>query len=79
MDNLVLLCPNCHSYTDNWRGKNINTGKAKIEEQDYVDALRNSPNIRQALLKLGLTAKGANYIRARELIVKYNIVHLLEP
>jgi 5-methylcytosine-specific restriction endonuclease McrA len=21
-ENLQLLCPNCHSYTDNWRGKN---------------------------------------------------------
>ena len=79
MDNLVLLCPNCHSYTDNWRGKNINLGKEKIQEQDYVEALISSPNIRQALLKLGLTAKGANYTRARELIIKYNITHLLEP
>lgn len=79
MDNLVLLCPNCHSYTDNWRGKNINLGKEKIQEQDYVEALKSSPNIRQALLKLGLTAKGANYTRARELIIKYNITHLLEP
>ena len=22
-DNLQLLCPNCHSFTDNWRGRNI--------------------------------------------------------
>jgi hypothetical protein len=23
LENLELLCPNCHSYTDNYRGKNI--------------------------------------------------------
>jgi 5-methylcytosine-specific restriction endonuclease McrA len=23
IENLELLCPNCHSYTDNYRGKNI--------------------------------------------------------
>lgn len=23
-ENLQLLCPNCHAYTDNYRGKNIN-------------------------------------------------------
>lgn len=23
IDNLELLCPNCHSFTDNWRGKNL--------------------------------------------------------
>lgn len=79
LDNLQLLCPNCHSLTDNWKGRNINTGKEKISEEQYVQALYESPNIRQALLKLGLTAKGQNYARARELIIKYNITHLLEP
>lgn len=24
IENIELLCPNCHSYTDNYRGKNIN-------------------------------------------------------
>ena len=23
IDNLMFLCPNCHSYTDTWRGRNI--------------------------------------------------------
>ena len=23
LDNLKILCPNCHAYTDNYRGKNI--------------------------------------------------------
>lgn len=23
IENLLMLCPNCHSYTDNYRGKNI--------------------------------------------------------
>ena len=32
LENLQLLCPNCHSYTDNWRGR----GKRKTasEHQD---------------------------------------------
>ena len=79
LDNLQLLCPNCHALTSNWRGHNISTGKEKVSEEEYVQALKESPNIRQALLKLGLTAKGQNYVRARELIHKYNITHLLEP
>lgn len=79
LDNLQLLCPNCHSLTENWRGRNNGNGKAKVTDEEFVNALKTSPNIRQALLKLGLTAKGGNYIRARELIIKYNIIHLLEP
>lgn len=27
LDNLELLCPNCHAMTDNWRGRNIQTDK----------------------------------------------------
>lgn len=27
LENLQLLCPNCHSYTDNYRGKNIKSAK----------------------------------------------------
>lgn len=26
INNLQLICPNCHSYTDNYRGKNVKIG-----------------------------------------------------
>lgn len=78
MDNLKLLCPNCHALTENYRGKNINKGVAIISNDDFALALQNSQNIRQGLLKLGLSAKGDNYRRAREIIFKYNITHLMQ-
>lgn len=77
LSNLMLLCPNCHAQTENWRGRNIDKHREEVSEEAYVEALKNSPNIRQALLSLGLSAKGGNYTRARELIYKHNIVHLL--
>jgi hypothetical protein len=77
MDNLELLCPNCHALTDNYRGKNINKHDEKISDDTFAEALNNSPNIRQALRQLGLSAKGGNYERAREIIFKYNITHLI--
>ena len=78
LSNLELLCPNCHALTDNYRGKNINKGNKKVSEVEFVEALNDSSNIRQALQKIGLTAKGDNYRRARELIVKHNIAHLVQ-
>lgn len=77
LDNLELLCPNCHSLTDNWRGKNIKKKMIHIPENQFVEALQNSPNIRQALIKLNISPKGGNYKKANELIIKYNIEHLL--
>lgn len=76
-NNLQLVCPNCHALTDFYRGKNIDTqGHQKVEDEDFITALKESPNIRQALLSLGLSAKGANYEKAYRLIEENNIEHL---
>lgn len=71
LDNLQILCPNCHSQTENWRGrKRINK---IIPEEDFVEMLRKSTSIHQALGNLGLSYGTGNYDRANELMVKYNI------
>lgn len=76
LENLQLLCPNCHSYTETYCRKTRDKNSC-ISEEDFVYALQNSKSIRQALILLGLTAAGDNYRRARDLIYKYNIEHLL--
>ena len=73
LDNLQLLCPNCHSYTSTFGYKNK---YQTTKEEDFVEALRQSSNIRSALKLLGLTPCGANYERARELIERYKLTHL---
>lgn len=77
LENLELLCPNCHSLTENWRGKNIGA-KEVIDDETFVEALRNNKSVRQALIQLGLTAAGGNYARAYELITQYQIQHLMK-
>lgn len=73
-ENCEALCPNCHSMTDTWRGHNkTNTGKEKITEHEFIEAIKSNDNIRQALLELGLSAKGNNYKRAKNIIMKYDI------
>ena len=73
LSNLQILCPNCHALTDNYKGKNINSGLMIVSDEDLVKALNEYPNIRQALMSVGLTGKGGNYVRANELIQKYQI------
>lgn len=70
LTNLQLLCPNCHAQTENYCGKNME--KRNISDEDFVDALRNSSNIYQALIKLG-NVQGRMYQRAYKLIEKYDI------
>ena len=75
LSNLHYLCPNCHALTSTYRGKNKKKeSSVTITENDFVEVLRNTPNIRQALLKLNLAPAGANYSRAKELLDKYQII-----
>jgi hypothetical protein len=71
-ENLEGLCPNCHSITDTWRGRNkpSKNGKNKISDEFLLQCLLETENIRQALLKAGLAAKGKNYERAKDLLLK---------
>jgi hypothetical protein len=66
--NLRYLCPNCHSQTDNWRGKNIKKGVKKVEDEELIKAIKSTPNIRQALIKVGLVPKAGNYSRCSRLM-----------
>ncbi len=66
-ENLKLLCCNCHALTPTWRGRNINSGKMKVSDDELLTALKECSSIRQALQKVGLTPKGGNYTRANKL------------
>lgn len=65
-ENLIGLCPNCHSITDTWRGRNKRTCK-KVSDEDAIKALKSSTSIRQALVKVGMSPKGGNYVRFSKL------------
>ena len=73
LENLQLLCLNCHSYTDNFGSKNQKRKETYISDEEYVQALKSSSSIRQALFKLNLSDAGGNYVRARQLCNDYNI------
>jgi hypothetical protein len=64
------LCPNCHSQTETYKGRNKNTGKRKISDEELLTAYKKYSNIRQSLLSVGLAAKGGNYERLKKLIAR---------
>lgn len=72
-ENLEGLCPNCHSQTEFWRGRNKNKFGIKIREENLLELLKASKTISEALKKAGLSAKGNNYKRAKKIIVKYKL------
>lgn len=74
-DNLRFLCPNCHSQTETWRGRKKRKNefnKIKITDETLLNSLNKNINIRQALLDVGLVAKGGNYKRCEKLLELYS-------
>lgn len=78
-DNLEGLCPNCHSITKTWRGRNKRKAEfdrslvrsSSIITDDFLfECLKETKSIRQGLLKAGLSPRGNNYLRAKKLLNK---------
>lgn len=70
LDNLQILCPNCHALTNNWRSRNkrgYNKSNPKVSDEEILNALEKYGNVFAALQSLNLTG-GANYKRV------YNIL-----
>lgn len=70
-ENLRLLCPNCHSQTETYCGKNVNNGRVKVTDDELWEIYSNTQSIHQTLLKVGLAAKGGNYKRMYNLIERW--------
>lgn len=74
IENLQVLCPNCHAQTDNYCGRNKNK-RPPITDEQFVEALRQTTSIRQALQKLGINyAAKYYYEKAHKLIAENNII-----
>jgi len=69
-NNLRALCPNCHSNTETYCSKNINTRK-KVEDSRIIEEINKGLSIRKILINVGLTPKGGNYERVNKLRYKY--------
>ncbi len=83
LENLRILCPNCHSQTDTFRGRNIkklkknDDGLFAYSKEDLIKSVESSFSIREVCLKLGIVPKGGNYKTIRNKIDEYSL--LLKP
>lgn len=84
LENLQLLCPNCHALTDNFCGKNGIRSQSAIKEerirfseipvQDIIHAITTSSSVLEVLHKLGINTIGAYYYNhIYDIMAKYHI------
>lgn len=85
-ENLKLLCPNCHSQTETYGGRNAKKHqRVLVSEETYLATLRASTSIHAAIKKLGLTVSKYYYTKCAEVIakhpeltLKYNNIYLVK-
>ena len=65
-DNVECICPNCHSQTNTWRGRN--NKKTSVSDDQLLNALAVSKTVSEALRSLGLADTGSNHSRAKRLL-----------
>lgn len=68
--NLEGLCPNCHSLTPTWRGRN---NSKRVTDETLVEQLRLTGSRYKALVACGMAPKGNNYSRATRLVEEHGI------
>lgn len=74
-ENLRWLCPNCHSQTPTFNGKN-KTKKEVVNftVQQAIQALHQTPNVNQATKLLGCAQGGGNWSRINQIKKDNNII-----
>lgn len=74
-ENLRWLCPNCHSQTDTYTGKNKTKKEiVNFTEEEAIEALRQTENVNQASKMIGCAQGGANWIRINTIKKENNII-----
>ncbi len=79
LENLIVLCPNCHSQTDNFSGKNIKKIKLKknYKEKTIINPPINKKDLKQKIRTMPFTKIGEEYgvsdNAVRKWCKKYNL------
>lgn len=63
-ENLEVLCPNCHSQTPTWRGRNK---RKKVTDEEMRQAILETTSLRNALKLLKMNVSGNNHKRIKRI------------
>lgn len=75
LDNLQLLCLNCHALTPNWKRRKVHISECVSDDEIVSSIIKNkNSSIRQILKDVGLSDCGSNYKRIRKIADKLGVV-----
>lgn len=73
-NNIQLLCPNCHTLTPNYKGKNKKKQIfSKVSDDVIKEIIPNCQSIKELLKIVGLSTGLPNYNRVRKIMTDFNL------
>lgn len=69
IDNLLLLCPNCHAQTDTFCKRKDN----QVDELKVIEIAKTATSISEILTSIGKYPSGGIYNKIKSILTKYNI------
>lgn len=81
IENLQILCPNCHAQTENFKGKNKGKNRkkgAKFDGAEVILLIPKSFSVRDVLLKAGLSPSQFNYDQVYKVLDENPEIKFLE-
>ncbi len=73
-ENGKLLCPNCHTFTPNFKGKNIKTRQTSAAKDEEIKiVIPRCQSIKEVITVVGLSSSIVNYDRVRNIIKAHGI------
>lgn len=73
IENLEILCPNCHAQTENYRGKNIKGERRVCTDDEIIKIIPTVENKLQVIKMLNCSVGQHLYDRIESLINMYNL------
>lgn len=65
LENLEFLCPNCHTQTETWGGRN--KLRKTVTDEEIIKSLKETKTIYEAIANLGMSKSTTTYNRFRDL------------
>lgn len=70
LDNLMVLCPNCHALTDNYGAANV-TQSDLVDQEEVLRIYESTGNVEQTILDMQLPLSGNTIGLVREIISRH--------
>lgn len=75
LENLQLLCPNCHSQTPTFGNKN-SKGKINVTDEQLIKSYKTYETIKHTLIDCGLNYRNPNYVKRLKKVLAENNIEL---